>query len=187
MDPSAQRVQLGTLHRESFGWALHCCGYDRQEAEEVLQMAYLKVLNGQAHFRGSDSQFKTWLFGVIRLTAASERRRHFLRHLWLKGYRLQAQGRPAVESPAAALRRAETGALLREALSRLPRRQRQVLHLAFYHDLSLSEIAAVLGISIGSARVHYERGKQSLRKRFYETGIFDRNEPRERTIESALP
>src|SRR6184192_4367415 len=70
--------ELEDLHAASFGWALACCGRDREEAEEVLQSAYLKVFAGKARFDGR-STFRTWLFGVIRLTAAEERRRTIVR------------------------------------------------------------------------------------------------------------
>jgi RNA polymerase sigma-70 factor (ECF subfamily) len=37
------------------------------------------------------------------------------------------------------------------------------LHLAFYQQLSLSEAAEVMQITVGSARQHYERAKKRLR------------------------
>ncbi len=54
---------------------------------------------------------------------------------------------------------------LARALGRLPLRQRQLLMLVFYHDLSIREAGAALDISLGSARTHYERGKRRLRQR----------------------
>lgn len=65
--------QLAASHEENYAWALGCCGRDAREAEEVLQAVYLKVLEGRARFDGRSS-LKTWVFAVIRRTAAQQRR-----------------------------------------------------------------------------------------------------------------
>jgi RNA polymerase sigma factor (sigma-70 family) len=59
--------------------------------------------------------------------------------------------------------RDETSRELIAALSRLSSRQREVLHLVFYQELTIAAAAEILGISLGSARAHYERGKAKLR------------------------
>src|SRR5260370_25275125 len=82
MDISAIKHELERHHRASYGWALSCCGRDPAEAEEMLQTVYLKIFEGKAQFRG-ESSFRTWLFAVIRKTAANERRKNFLRKLRL--------------------------------------------------------------------------------------------------------
>ena len=161
---------LEELHPASFGWALGCCRWDRQEAEEVLQTTYLKILDGRARF-DERSSFKTWLFAVIRRTAAERRRSGWLRALtaarWL-------DGRPApapIRTPESLAGEAEASRALRTALQALPERQREVLHLVFYQDLTLEEAARILGISLGSARTHYHRGKASLQKRLAQAGL----------------
>ena len=160
-------AELERHHADCHGWALGCCAWDRTEADDVLQTSYLKVLDGRAAFDGRSS-FRTWLFAVIRRTAAEHRRRGLLRRFWPLRAALDGAGEPAdpAPDPAAALGRAETNGRLREALAALPRRQRELLHLVFYQELSISEAAGVLGVSVGSARTHYERGKRRLRELF---------------------
>src|SRR6266576_5851293 len=82
MDISELKVELEKHHCSSFSWAMACCEHDRAQAEDVLQTVYLKILEGKASFRG-EASFKTWLFAVIRNTAAGERRKSLLRRLRL--------------------------------------------------------------------------------------------------------
>src|SRR5258708_29263861 len=74
--------ELERLHPASFGWALWCCDHRREEAEEVLQAAYLKVLEGVARFDGR-AALRTWFFSVVRRTAWEHRRRQRGRELLL--------------------------------------------------------------------------------------------------------
>src|ERR1700752_288577 len=164
MEISELKDELEKLHSASFGWALSCCRRDRTEAEEVLQTVYLKILEGKARFRG-EASLKTWLFAVIRKTAATEYRRRLLRSLRLGPEPDQPVERPAsIESQSVTFERSELQGHFQAAMKSLPRRQREALHLVFYEDLSLSEAANVMGVSIGSARQHYERGKKRLRE-----------------------
>jgi RNA polymerase sigma-70 factor (ECF subfamily) len=156
-------AELERHHADCFGWALSCCDWDRNEAEDVLQTSYLKVLDGRAAF-GGRSSLRTWLFGVIRRTASEHRRARALRRLWtpLTALLDEALPDPAPDA-ASALGRSESSERLVRALAALPARQREVLHLVFYEGLTIAEAAEVIGISVGSARTHYERGKGRLR------------------------
>lgn len=159
MEISELKAELEKLHDASFGWALNCCRHDRAEAEEVLQIVYLKILQGKARYDG-ESKLKTWLFAVIRKTAISEGRKHLLRTMKsLDNTSARLNSQPALD-----LERTELQRRFQQALKRLPARQRETLHLVFYQDFSLREAARVMGISIGSARRHYERGKERLRQ-----------------------
>ena len=162
MAPVDLAAELARCHAAAHAWALACCRWDRDVAADVLQASYLKVVEGRARFEAKAS-FRTWLFGVIRLTAAEHRRKAWMRRMlpltWLDD---RPEGHAGDDVPAALIR-SEQASRLVEALERLPRRQREVLHLVFYQDLSIAAAAAVMTISVGSARTHYERGKQRLR------------------------
>lgn len=155
--------ELLRVHEASFGWALHCTRYDREEAQDVLQQVYLKVLDGSARF-GGRSAFRTWLFGVICRTASERRRALAIRSRFLDRWlgAIRHETRPAAVPLDSLIRDAESRALL-AALGRLSARQRDLLHLVFYQDLSIEEAAAVIGLRLGTARTHYERGKARLR------------------------
>lgn len=163
MDDAELRTQLELHHEAAFGWALGCSAADPDSARDTLHNAYRKILDGRARFKGGSS-FKTWLFAVIRNTSAEERRLRWLRHLRLGGYAKEHQD--AVQTPdrGRTMEKDESTAALRHALARLPRRQQEILYLVFYHELTIEASACVMGVSLGSARTHYDRGKKQLGK-----------------------
>ena len=166
MEISELKAELEKLHQASFGWALSCCRHNRADAEEVLQMVYLKILQGKAIYRG-ESKLQTWLFAVIRKTAITERRKQVLRSLRTLG----STDENSSSEPEVELEWSELQRRFRQALAGLPKRQRETLHLVFYQDLSVAEAAEVMNIAIGSARRHYERGKKRLRESLDREGV----------------
>jgi RNA polymerase sigma factor (sigma-70 family) len=88
-----------------------------------------------------------------------------LRHL--KVVRVHAERQPAptvargADEAALDTHRRET---VMEALAELPRRQREVIALRYYVDLSEAEIAETLGISRGAVKSHASRGAAALRE-----------------------
>ena len=174
MNGAELRQALEAHHRDAWGWALACCARHPLDAETVLQTAYLKILEGKARFSGHSS-FRTWLFAVVRNTASDHRRREWRNRLRLTRH---AEGAPPVAARSFEddVYRSQVQSHFLRALAGLPRRQQEALQLVFYHDLSLAEAADVMGISIGSARTHYERGKKQLRRLMAASGVFDEPE-----------
>jgi RNA polymerase sigma-70 factor (ECF subfamily) len=158
--------QVSAFHADAFGWAVACCGGDPDAAADVLQECYVKVATGRASF-GGKSSLKTWWLGVVRLTALEQhrgmqrgqRRMEAVRE-WLGV--LGGRESPDLAEPAPAFPPVDAEQLL-AALAQLPARQAEILRLHYQHDLSVSEAATVMGVSVGSARQHYERAKKKLR------------------------
>jgi RNA polymerase sigma-70 factor (ECF subfamily) len=155
--------QIAAFHEDAFSWAVGCSGGDPEAGAETLQECYVKVASGRATFSGKSS-LKTWWLAVIRLTALEQRRGWRRWRERIQAFRewfTAASGGPPAEAIAV------VGPLdadqLAPALVQLPARQAEILRLVFQHKLSVQESAAVMGVSVGSARQHYDRAKKRLR------------------------
>ena len=170
--------QLKALHAEALRWATACADGDADEGADLLQEAYLLLLDGRARFEGRSS-LKTWLFGLLRGLAANHRRalRRRLLLLARRAHELAralhgagageegagaGEGGDPLSSLAAREERAGEQEALESALALLSARQRQVIELVLTHDLTVEEAAAVMGVGVGSARTHYARAKERL-------------------------
>jgi RNA polymerase sigma factor (sigma-70 family) len=157
-NPLIDPRELEELHDQCFSWALTCTGGHRGDAEDVVQMTYLALIEGRARFQGGSS-LKTWLFAVIRNQAYSRlRRARFALRSFIHAEESEDDVLHIYE-------RTQESVRVLAAWRELPPRQREVLDLVFYRDLAIAEAAQILGISLGSARTHYERGKARLRRR----------------------
>ena len=154
--------QLRPLHTDALNWALVCCNYDRELAEDVLQTVYLKVLEDKAHF-AERSTLRTWLLGVVRNTVKEASRKN--RPLLM----------PLSEEVLNRLDGTENDDLSCAMLD-LSEMQRQVIFLVFHRGFTLEEVGSILGIQIGSVRTHYHRAKQKLKSRLTNDDRFDTEE-----------
>ncbi len=161
MDEIELRNSLIALHSASFAWSMACCR-NHELAEEVLQSVYVKVLDGHAPYDGRSS-FRTWLFAAIRNAARDRERRRW----WSRVVRLEFESLAELVDPTdgrhPVLADEDELSMIRAALGELPQRQRQIAHLVFYEDLTVADAANVMGVTVGTARQHYARAKESLR------------------------
>ncbi|MDF2158854.1 RNA polymerase sigma factor [Algoriphagus sp. CAU 1675] len=153
---------LKEYHRDAYLWARQCCGFDEDLAKDVLQICYLKILEGKARLQEIEKS-KSWLFSVIRFTAIDELRKN-------------NKNQPLLEE----FDRQETYEELdstdyQEIISQLPIRQREVILMVFYHQMTLEQCANILEVSIGTARTHYDRGKKKLRELILKNQTLEQN------------
>ncbi len=129
---------------------------DVGRCEEIVQDAFVKVWRRPPDLSGEDR-----LPAYLRSAVLNGARSH-LRHRGVERRHLRALASPA-EAPDA--RRPDDHARVLAALRSLPDRQREVLALRYYLDLSEAEIAATLGVSAGSVKTHAHRGLATLAER----------------------
>jgi RNA polymerase sigma-70 factor (sigma-E family) len=132
--------------------------HDQGVAEEIVQDSFVAV-----HARWGRLQDPDRGLAYLRRSVVNRARSHH-RHLGVvrrQGER-EAPPAPAPGADHSSYDVAQRAEVL-DALRRLPRRQREVLALRYYVDLSEAEIADVLGISPGAVKSHASRGVAALR------------------------
>jgi RNA polymerase sigma-70 factor (sigma-E family) len=129
---------------------------DTQTAEEVVQDAFIAMHDGWERLRDADKALAYMRQAVVN------RSRSVLRHRMVveKNQQKPSPDMPSAEHGALAL--LERSAVI-AALRRLPERQREVIVLRYYADLSEAEIASAMKISRGAVKSHTSRGMAALR------------------------
>ncbi len=129
---------------------------DVATAEDVVQESFIAMHRGWWRLRDTSKVLPYLRRSVINKSRSVLRRRAVAdRHL-----RARTPDLPSAEESALA---GEQRSSVLEALSALPSRQREVVILRYYADLSEAEIAEALGISRGAVKSHTARAKGSLR------------------------
>jgi len=127
-------------------------------AEEVVQDAFVAMHGRWGRLRDTDKALAYLRQSVVNGSRSSLRHRGVAQR-YLPRLVGPATG-PSAES--GALDRIEHDAVI-AALARLPQRQREVLVLRYYGDLSEADIATAMGISRGAVKSHASRGMAALR------------------------
>ncbi len=129
---------------------------DLSSCEDVVQEAFIRVHAARRRVREPEKTLAYLRQTVVNLSRSTLRRR-------ILGLRLLPKPMPDMAS-------AEEGAYdalerdqLRTALRGLQRRQREVLVLRYYADLTEAQVAEVLGVSVGSVKAYGSRGLAALR------------------------
>jgi len=128
----------------------------REDLEEVAQEARFFVWKGLRHFRG-DARLETWIHAItMRLFVrhAQRRNRRITLECALEASSMESRADPGPPSPRS----------LESYLRLLTEQQGRVLWLRFGWGLGWRDIAVELGITVPTAKKHYQRGLESLRR-----------------------
>lgn len=142
----AVRLCLDAVYRT----ALNCCR-NPQDAEDVVQTAFLKLLECGTPFQ-DDEHVRRWLIRVAVNEAHSVWRSFWRRNV--SSLEEQTQ-EPVFSQP-------ENSDLF-YAVQKLPVRYREVVHLYYYEEYSIREIAAILRISETAIQTRLMRARKKLK------------------------
>ncbi len=146
---------------------------NQQDAEEVTQDAFIRAHRGLVNFRG-DSAFSTWLY-QIATNLARNRYWYWWRRKRDKSVSFDAPVSadnsttladiiPAeLETPEDATVTQEFVSRIATGMEKLSAKHREILVLRNIKNLSYEEIAAILGISVGTVKSRIARARESLR------------------------
>jgi len=140
---------------------------DAADAEDAVQEAYLQALRHFGGFRGENA--RAWLLTIVRRACydALQKRRTEREGF---GYAADldddevAQIPDAAADPEAALLRKSDSALIDRLVDALPPEFREVVVLREFEDMSYREIAAVVGVPLGTVMSRLARARELLRR-----------------------
>ena len=144
-------------------------------AEDVAQEAFVKAWRALARF-DETRKFSSWLFKIAHNTALDHLRRQGLDTLSLDAPIGEDESAPALpedpraENPLARLEARDSGRALEQAIARIRPQYREILLLRFQQELSYEEIADLLGVPLGTVKIHIFRGRAALAREMRELG-----------------
>ena len=148
----------------AFGMALRVLR-DHAQAEEAVQEAYLQVWRQSTRFDAGRGSAISWILMIVHGTAVSQVRSSQARSNREEVYERQVDPlRVGREDPTGAAADANMDAgLVREALSQLTELQRHAIELAYFEGRTHTEVAAQIGIPLGTAKTRIRDGLMRLR------------------------
>lgn len=133
-----------------------------QDAEDLVQAAFVRAFRFFATFRGEDA--RSWLLTIVRNTHFTQLRDNWQsRNAMPFDEELHADSADSEQlSPEAVLLQRDTQAAVNHALGRLPTVFREVVVLKDMNDFSYKEIAQIVGVPIGTVMSRLARARKLL-------------------------
>ncbi len=175
--PDAAELRLARSFATSDAWTLREV-YDRygaqvhrvalsllsnsSDAEEITQAVFVDAWRAKDSFDPAKGSLGGWLLAIAkrrcidRLRVRERNRRDIAAVLAGNEHNHEVPGPDQIVDQI----------VVADQLARLPQTQRAVLQLAFYDDLTHSQIASLTGLPLGTVKSHLRRGLEQLRRRW---------------------
>ncbi|MGH8807514.1 MAG: sigma-70 family RNA polymerase sigma factor [Noviherbaspirillum sp.] len=164
-DTAAFRSLYDTAAPKLFGFSLRILG-KREWAEEVLQESFINIWHNAAGYQSSLAAPMTWMTAIVR-NKAFDMLRRLDDAMEIDADSFDQDIMLALESadptPLDALQLNNDAKALANCFAQLEGLHRQAIALAFYHELSHSEVAERMKLPIGTVKTWIRRGWERLR------------------------
>jgi RNA polymerase sigma-70 factor (ECF subfamily) len=137
---------------------------DSQEAQDAAQETFIKVFRGLGSFR-RESSFRTWLFAITLNVCRGQlrkrkRNQQLMSVLDSLGW---SSGRKSISPERQVLFKERKGTLMR-SVAALPADQRTTLILRYYHEMTIAEIADLMGVVERTVYVRLRKAFERLQE-----------------------
>lgn len=164
-DAAAFRALYDASSSKLFGFALRIL-HKRELAEEVLQESFVAIWNNAASYQSHLAAPMTWMATIVRNKAFDHLRRSDAT-VEIDAEQFDREVMNALQDPQAtpieALQMSGDAKALAWCMSALEGAHRQVVALAYFHDLSHSEVANQMKLPIGTVKTWIRRSLEKLR------------------------
>lgn len=144
--------------------------HDRELASDLVQDTFMKAFSSLKSYR-SEYRFSTWLYKIAANASIDHLRKKRIKALSLDNPISTADGQVSLEvpdythHPEREMVRRERAMSIDEAIKALPAKYRQVIVARHQEDKSYEEIAAELGVPVGTVKARIFRARELLKKR----------------------
>jgi RNA polymerase sigma-70 factor (ECF subfamily) len=170
-DRLAMQVLFARHHVRVYRFVLRLVR-NESTAEDLISDVFLDVWRQAGKFEGR-AAVSTWMLSIARFKALSALRRR-------TEVELDDETASAIEDesddPEVALAKKDTGAALRQCLSKLSAEHREIVDLVYYHEKSVAEVASIVGIPEATVKTRMFYARKKLSELLKEQGM-DRGWP----------
>jgi len=167
---------LRRYYEKAYGIVYRMCNGDAEEAADLVQESFFKAFRNLKKFKG-DASFYTWLYRIVINTCLDGRRRKQRRKgifsLWRPRRKdgeemdqpLEKQPDPKDSAnPLSSFRGKQLQKQVLSALGALSDKQRMAFELKVFEDMTIGEVAKVMGAAEGTVKTHLFRATQHVRQ-----------------------
>ena len=170
---------IGRYQQKAYRLAFQMCYADEEEAKDRVQEAFFRAFRNLKKFKGKSS-FYTWLYRIVVNTCIDAQRRlkrwrqTFLP--WRSGKTEKEESNFSLEdypdreensNPLSHLTRQQLEIDVKKALTSLSEKQRTVFQLKIFQEMSIPEIAEIMGLAEGTVKTHLFRATQFIRNQLH--------------------